>query len=203
MLMAECNDKAFQARINKLNLSRDSIISLMTLLATLGFACFSFSYHQCYLGHIYNTFLKLKFRFCRLRNVKSSWCIIDLSHISQNAPVPYPTIYRLVVEVCIHVHTCAHFCYKVVHGGMFGWCIVGFVRWLCLLVGSQWGSGCFQLGCLANSCTCDKPTLTTNLLSHWSTVQPIIYQVFAPGIWLVMFLVVLCVPCIFTAGIMK
>ena len=27
-----------------------------------------------------------------------------------------------------NVHTCAHFCYKVVHCGMYDWCIVGFVQ---------------------------------------------------------------------------
>ena len=30
-----------------------------------------------------------------------------------------------------NVHTCAHFCYKMVHCGIFVWCIVGFERWLC------------------------------------------------------------------------
>ena len=29
-----------------------------------------------------------------------------------------------------NVHTCTHFCYKVVHCGIFVWCIVGFVGWL-------------------------------------------------------------------------
>ena len=28
-----------------------------------------------------------------------------------------------------NVHTCAHFWYKMVHCGIFVWCIVGFVRW--------------------------------------------------------------------------
>ena len=27
-----------------------------------------------------------------------------------------------------NVHTCAHFCYKMLHCGIFVWCIVGFVR---------------------------------------------------------------------------
>ena len=28
-----------------------------------------------------------------------------------------------------NVHMCAHFCYKIVHCGIFVWCTVGFVRW--------------------------------------------------------------------------
>ena len=34
-----------------------------------------------------------------------------------------------------NVHTCAHFCYKMVHCGIFDWCIVGFVRWVYYAVG--------------------------------------------------------------------
>ena len=29
-----------------------------------------------------------------------------------------------------NVHRCAHFCYKMMHCGIFVWCIVGFVRWV-------------------------------------------------------------------------
>ena len=29
-----------------------------------------------------------------------------------------------------NVHTCAHFCYKIVHCGIWHWCILGFVRWV-------------------------------------------------------------------------
>ena len=29
-----------------------------------------------------------------------------------------------------NVHMCAHFCYEMVHCGIFVWCIVGFVRWI-------------------------------------------------------------------------
>ena len=31
-----------------------------------------------------------------------------------------------------NVHICAHFCYKMVHCGMFVWCIMGLVRWVYL-----------------------------------------------------------------------
>ena len=31
-------------------------------------------------------------------------------------------------------HTCAHFCYKVVHCGIYIWCTVEFVRWICSLM---------------------------------------------------------------------
>ena len=44
---------------------------------------------------------------------------IDPSHKSQNASVPYPTM-----------HICEHFCYKMVHCGIWHWCILGFVRWV-------------------------------------------------------------------------
>ena len=48
---------------------------------------------------------------------------IDPSHKSQNASVPHPTMQHFVTE-------CAHFCYKMLHCGIFAWCIVGFVRWV-------------------------------------------------------------------------
>ena len=32
-----------------------------------------------------------------------------------------------------NVHACAHFCYKMVHCGIWNWCIVGFVQEVCLL----------------------------------------------------------------------
>ena len=43
---------------------------------------------------------------------------IDLLHKSHNAPFRNR-----------NVHTRAHFCYKILHCGIFVWCIVGFVRW--------------------------------------------------------------------------
>ena len=49
---------------------------------------------------------------------------INLLHKSHNVPFPYPTMYHFVTEM----YTCAHFCYKMVHCGIFVWCIVGFVR---------------------------------------------------------------------------
>ena len=59
------------------------------------------------------------------------WTNADLLSIvllpkSHNAPVPYPTMHHLVTEMC----TRARFCYKMVHCGIFVWCIVGFVRWV-------------------------------------------------------------------------
>ena len=49
---------------------------------------------------------------------------IDLLHNSHNAPVPYLTMHHFVTEMCM----CPHFCYKMVHFGIFIECIVGFVR---------------------------------------------------------------------------
>ena len=39
----------------------------------------------------------------------------------------YPTIHLFVTEMC----TRAHFCYKMVHCGIWDWCIVGFVQQVC------------------------------------------------------------------------
>ena len=34
-----------------------------------------------------------------------------------------------------NVHLCAPFCYKIVHCGIWAWCIVGFTRWDCCDIG--------------------------------------------------------------------
>ena len=39
-----------------------------------------------------------------------------------------PTSLHVIVEICTNVHI---FCYKVVHCGLFVWCIVVFVRFVC------------------------------------------------------------------------
>ena len=70
--------------------------------------------------------------FHRIRTYNSlynqSWLIVNrsvaqipqcTSPISHNAPFCNRT-----------VHMCAHFCYKIVHYGMFAYCIMGFVRWV-------------------------------------------------------------------------
>ena len=46
---------------------------------------------------------------------------IDQFQKSQNAPVPYTTMHQFVTEMCT---------YKMVHYGIFVWCIMGFVRWV-------------------------------------------------------------------------
>ena len=51
---------------------------------------------------------------------------IDLLHKSHSAPLPYTTIHHFVTEI----GACAHICYKLVHCGIFVWCIVWFVRWV-------------------------------------------------------------------------
>ena len=48
---------------------------------------------------------------------------IDISHKSQDALFPYPTMQHFVTEMC----TCVHI--SVTKCGIFVWCIVGFVRW--------------------------------------------------------------------------
>ena len=57
---------------------------------------------------------------------------------SGNKPLPEPMLTEIFVALysipytaplCSrNVHTCAHFCYKMVHLGIWDWCIVGFVR---------------------------------------------------------------------------
>ena len=49
-----------------------------------------------------------------------------------------------------NVHTCAHFCYKMMHCGIFNLCIVGFMRWV-----YQWNSEYSNL----------NPAMLEN--SHW------------------------------------
>ena len=46
----------------------------------------------------------------------------DPSHKSHNASDKCPTIHHFVTEMCIHIH----FCYKMVHHGIWEWCIVEF-----------------------------------------------------------------------------
>ena len=54
-----------------------------------------------------------------LARQSSYW--IDPSHKSHNALGTYPTMHQFVTE-------CAHFCYKMVHCGIWEWCIVEFVQ---------------------------------------------------------------------------
>ena len=58
--------------------------------------------------------------FCQMQLLIFAWdtCFWHQSHqISHNA------------SICNrNVHTCAHFCYKMVHCGIQDWCIVGFVK---------------------------------------------------------------------------
>ena len=42
--------------------------------------------------------------------------VIDLSYKSHNAPVPYPTMHHFCNR---NLYKCAHFCYKMVHCGIF------------------------------------------------------------------------------------
>ena len=51
---------------------------------------------------------------------------INPSHKSHNAPAS--SISHIAPFCNRNVHMCAHFCYKIVHCGIFAQCIVGFVR---------------------------------------------------------------------------
>ena len=54
-------------------------------------------------------------------------CTNPTMHHSTSHNAPFGT------EMCM----CAHFCYKMVHYGIFVWCIMGFVRWVIWM--SIWG----------------------------------------------------------------
>ena len=55
---------------------------------------------------------------------------IDPSHKSHDALDKYPMMHHFGTEMCRH----AHFCCKMVHCGIFVWCILGFVSWVsCIL----------------------------------------------------------------------
>ena len=51
---------------------------------------------------------------------------IDLLHKSHNVSVSYPTGHHFVTEM----YKCVQLCYKMVHYGLFVYCIMGFVRWV-------------------------------------------------------------------------
>ena len=64
-------------------------------------------------------------------------------------------MHHFVTEMC----TCAHFCYKMVHCGIFVKCIVGFVRLVyCLHV-------CLASHCLS-SCCCEAMFYASHLWCH-------------------------------------
>ena len=55
------------------------------------------------------------------------------SHNSHKTLDNYPTMHHFVTEMC----TRAHFCYIMVHCGIWDWCIVGFVQQVYLGLLSQ------------------------------------------------------------------
>ena len=78
--------------------------------------------------------------FCNRPISHISQCIRHISHNTQFKYTIYMCPFLLqngVVRFGMHnappcsrnVHTCAYFCYKMVHCAIFVWCIVGFVRW--------------------------------------------------------------------------
>ena len=75
-----------------------------------------------------------------------------------------------------NVHICAHFCNKMVHCGLYVWCIVGFLRWV-YWYSLRWlcSKSCFdhsgQWGKLpGRHCNCSfRPTTKRTLKIHfWS-----------------------------------
>ena len=56
------------------------------------------------------------------------WIYIYLPHKSHSSPVLYATMHHFFNN---NVHMCAHFNYKMVNCGIFVWCTVGFVGWVC------------------------------------------------------------------------
>ena len=64
----------------------------------------------------------------RTLNVPHRKCFVDFyinsSHKSRNTWDKYPTMHHCVTEMC----TYTHFCNKMVHCGIWDWCIVGFIQ---------------------------------------------------------------------------
>ena len=56
---------------------------------------------------------------------------IDSFHKCHN---PFRKISHNVPICNRNAHRCPHFCYKVVHCGIWGWCFVGYFRWICWLL---------------------------------------------------------------------
>ena len=79
-----------------------------------------------------------------------------LLHKFHNPPVLYILSHNHAPSCNRNVHMCAHFCYKMVHCGIFIWCIVGFGRWVFIhydtmtcITGPLWGestSDCITKG---------------------------------------------------------
>ena len=74
---------------------------------------------------------------CTEKPIRLNWMILDFGWklLKHNRPISQ-------IPECIcaishnatfcnrNVHMCAHFCYRMVHCGIFVWCIMGFVRWV-------------------------------------------------------------------------
>ena len=55
------------------------------------------------------------------------------------SPPPTYTMDQPNIPICIDLQQkCAHFCHKVVHWGIFIWCIVWFVRWVYSCFRTTW-----------------------------------------------------------------
>ena len=64
-------------------------------------------------------------QYYRRQSLFGDSIVNDPSHKSQSAPDRYPTMYHFCSR---NVHTCAHFCFKMVHCGIWNWCTEGFMN---------------------------------------------------------------------------
>ena len=71
-----------------------------------------------------------------------------------------------------NVHIRAYFCYKMMHCGIFVWCIVGFMRWVyCLKSGQQ---GCvLKVTSLLGSVDSAKVLISLNYAIHYQDYKPL------------------------------
>ena len=132
--------------------------------------CIVKSMYNLHDSHIY-LWMNLSF-LCRLSrsgdagNLVIIGSCIDLLHKSHNAPIPYPIMHHFVTEMCM----CAHFCYKMVHCGIFDVCIVGFMRWV------YWHVICFtELERLHFICRNSQGNNVYNHICVWKFIHPVCY----------------------------
>ena len=71
--------------------------------------------------------------YCKFALVLYWYNVAVLRGLIEKINLTSPTIHQISHNAPFcnrNMHTCAHFCYKVVHCGMWDWWMVGFVRWI-------------------------------------------------------------------------
>ena len=69
------------------------------------------------------TKLQENHEFRKISPLSSKHVSVDLSHKSHSSPVRQTTMHHFITEMC------AYLCYKMVHCGIYLWCLGWFVTW--------------------------------------------------------------------------